>query len=169
MKINLLSGMAVMLLLTSSVAVAEEPKTAVAEMTPLGGSTVKGKVSFRPVAGSVEVEVDLSGITSGPRGFHIHEKGDCSAPDGSSAGGHFNPGGKAHGSPRDTERHAGDLGNLQVDKDGNAKFRFIDPQLKLSGADSIVGRSVIVHEKADDLKTKPTGDAGGRVACGEIK
>jgi len=91
-----------------------------------------------------------------------------------SAGGHFNPNGKNHGGPKDEDRHAGDLGNITADENGVAKFEITDSQIPVNGANSIVGRSVVVHADNDDLgkggfdDSKTTGHAGGRVACGII-
>ncbi len=149
----------------------EEPDTqtkAVAVLQPTSGSKVTGTVTFTQTTAGVRVTADISGLTPGPHGFHIHEKGDCSAPDGASAGGHFNPEKHQHGGPDATERHAGDLGNLSADESGKAHLERTDSVMKMSGENTIVGRAVIVHEKADDLKTQPTGDAGGRLACGVI-
>ena len=151
--------------------IAPEPKSvkkAVATLEPRSNSKVKGTVTFTKVAGGIRVVAKVEGLTPGSHGFHIHEKGDCSAPDAASAGGHFNPHGKPHGAPDKDERHAGDLGNIEANAAGKGKYDKIDPHLSLAGSDSIIGRSVIVHEKTDDLKTQPTGNAGGRVACGVI-
>jgi Cu-Zn family superoxide dismutase len=104
----------------------------------------------------------------GPHGFHIHEKGDCSAADASSAGGHFNPTGKPHGGPDSDARHAGDFGNIEADATGNARYSRTFSDLTLDGESSIIGKAIIVHQKADDLKTQPSGDAGGRIGCGVI-
>jgi Cu-Zn family superoxide dismutase len=101
-------------------------------------------------------------------GFHIHEFGDCSAPDGSSAGGHFNPSDKNHGALLDTDRHAGDMGNIIADASGNSHMEFIDKILTLNGEKSIIEKGLIVHKNVDDLKTQPTGNAGPREACGTI-
>jgi Cu-Zn family superoxide dismutase len=141
---------------------------AVAQLHPLGGSGVSGTVTFAPVAGGVQVSARLSGLTPGAHGFHVHEFGDCSAPDGTSAGGHFNPAGEPHGGPTDAHRHAGDMGNVTAGADGTATLEYVDSHLSFEGATSVLGRGVIVHARADDLKTQPTGNAGGRVACGVI-
>jgi Cu-Zn family superoxide dismutase len=103
-------------------------------------------------------------------GFHIHEKGDCSAPDASSAGSHFNPGSKPHGGPSGGDRHGGDLGNLSADNYGTATVKLNVEGISVAqGApNSIVGRALIVHADADDLKTQPTGNSGKRIACGVI-
>jgi superoxide dismutase, Cu-Zn family len=142
---------------------------AVADLKPTQGSTVQGKVTFTAEKGGVHVVADLTGLTPGEHGFHIHEKGDCSAPDGTSAGGHFNPGGKPHGAPDAAEHHAGDLGNIVADATGKAHLDAVFSFMTLAGPDSIVGHGFIVHAAADDLKTQPTGNAGARQACGVIQ
>jgi Cu-Zn family superoxide dismutase len=141
---------------------------AVAVMNPLGSSGVSGTVTFTKTDGGVRIQAQLKGLKPGDHGFHIHEFGDCSAPDGTSAGGHFNPAGAPHAGPHDAQRHAGDMGNVAAGADGTATIDYVDAQASFEGATSILGRGVIVHEKADDLKTQPTGNAGGRVACGVI-
>ena len=141
---------------------------AVCNLIPTAGNSVTGTVNFTSTSDGVNVEIDIKGLTPGKHGFHIHEFGDCSAVDGTSAGGHFNPSGHDHGSQTGEMRHAGDLGNLEADANGNAKVSFLDKVIKLSGSSSIIGRSIILHEKEDDLKTQPTGNAGARVACGSI-
>ena len=126
-------------------------------------------VSFAQKGEKVTVTAKLSGLTPGGHGFHIHEKGDCSAPDGMSAGGHFNPGGKPHGAPDSPDHHAGDMPMLQADASGNATLTADLSGASIgSGAGDIVGKSVIVHKDADDYKTQPTGNSGARVACGVI-
>jgi Cu-Zn family superoxide dismutase len=98
----------------------------------------------------------------------VHQFGDCSAPDATSAGGHFNPSDHPHGAPDADERHAGDMGNIEANDQGVATLDYVDKVMKLDGPGSIIGHAVIVHEKADDLKSQPTGDAGGRIACGVV-
>ncbi|MEP0822207.1 MAG: superoxide dismutase family protein [Ignavibacterium sp.] len=141
---------------------------AVAVLHPTKGNTTSGIVWFESVKGGMKVTAHLSGLTPGKHGFHIHEYGDCTADDAISAGGHFNPTNMPHSSPSSGKRHVGDLGNIEADKGGNAHLEYVDPMLSFSGPNSIIGRGVIVHEKADDLKTQPTGDAGGRLACGVV-
>lgn len=154
--------------LINSIAVAGEPTKAIAVLHPTTGSNVAGTVTFTAAGNEVKVVADLTGLKPGKHGFHIHEFGDCSSPDAKSAGGHFNPTNHQHGAPDATDRHAGDLGNIEADASGKVHLEASDKVMKLSGSDSILGHAVIVHEKADDLKTQPTGDAGGRVACGVI-
>ena len=141
---------------------------AVAVLSPTKDSKVSGIVTFETVQGGVRVVAHISGLTPGKHGFHIHEYGDCSSENGLSAGGHFNPTNMPHSMPANEKRHVGDLGNIAAGPDGNADLDYVDPMLAFSGENSIIGRGVIVHEKEDDLKTQPTGDAGGRLACGVI-
>ncbi len=147
---------------------ASEPTKAIAVLNPTKGSSVSGIVTFEKTGTGVRVMARISGLTPGKHGFHIHEYGDCSADNGTSAGGHFNPTGMPHSGPLMEKRHVGDMGNLEADKDGNAKLDYIDPMITLTGPHAVIGYGVIVHEKADDLKSQPTGDAGGRLACGVI-
>lgn len=141
---------------------------AVAVLHPTEGSEARGIVRFSAVADSVQVTADIAGLAPGQHGFHVHQLGDCSAPDGTSAGGHFNPEDMQHGGPLASERHVGDLGNLRADSSGTAQHAHTDGLLALVGAHSIIGRAVIVHAGADDLSSQPTGAAGARVACGVI-
>ena len=141
---------------------------AMAELNPASGSNVHGTVHFYETAKGVHVVAKVTGLTPGLHGFHVHQSGDCSAPDATSAGGHFNPAGAKHGGPADMERHAGDFGNIMADASGMAKADFVDSHISFDGSNSIIGKGVIVHEKADDLKSQPAGDAGKRVACGNI-
>ena len=144
------------------------PTKAIAVLNPTKGSSVSGAVTFEKTDKGVRVVAKISGLTSGRHGFHIHEYGDCSADNGISAGGHFNPGGMPHSGPMMEKRHVGDMGNLEADKDGNASLDYVDPMITLTGPHAVIGYGVIVHEKEDDLKSQPTGDAGGRLACGVI-
>jgi Cu-Zn family superoxide dismutase len=107
-------------------------------------------------------------LKPGKHGIHVHEKGDCSAPDAASAGAHFNPTNQHHGGPMTAEHHAGDFGNIEADASGKAHVDW-KGKMSLSGADSIIGRSLVVHEKEDDLKTDPSGNSGARQACGVIE
>jgi Cu-Zn family superoxide dismutase len=142
--------------------------SAVAVLSPTKDSKVSGIVTFAAVKGGVRVVAHISGLAPGKHGFHIHEYGDCSSDNGLSAGGHFNPANMPHSMPANEKRHVGDLGNITAGSDGKAELDYVDPMLAFSGENSIIGRGVIVHEKEDDFKTQPTGDAGGRLACGVI-
>jgi superoxide dismutase, Cu-Zn family len=141
---------------------------AVCVLYPTQGNTASGTIIFTRADKGIRVVVDVQGLSKGKHGFHIHEFGDCSSQDGMSAGGHFNPVGKAHGAPMDMNRHMGDMGNIEADETGKAHMDYIDPMLTFEGSNSIIGRSVILHKNEDDLKTQPTGNAGPRVACGVI-
>jgi Cu-Zn family superoxide dismutase len=145
------------------------PLKAVCELKPTKGNKVSGVVKFIQRKGYVTVRAHVTGLTPGKHGFHIHESGDCSAPDASSAKGHFNPAKHDHGGPTAKVRHAGDLGNLKANDKGVAHYERDDAMITLSGKDNILGKSIIVHEKEDDYKTQPTGNAGARVACGKIE
>lgn len=140
----------------------------IAVLSPTQGNALTGTVTFSAVEGGVRIEAHISGLTPGKHGFHIHQYGDCSAPDATSAGGHYQPTGHMHGSPADSIHHDGDLGNLVADSTGTAHYELIDSTLTLTGPNSIIGLSVIVHAGEDDYKTQPTGNSGARVACGVI-
>jgi Cu-Zn family superoxide dismutase len=147
---------------------AATPTSAVAVLVPGANSNVSGIVHFTTESGGVHVHAEIKGLTPGSHGFHVHEKGDLSKADLTSAGGHFNPEGHHHADRSSAERHVGDLGNIDAGADGQATVDFVDPKLELSGPHSIIGRAVIIHAKADDLKSQPAGDAGARVAGGVI-
>jgi Cu-Zn family superoxide dismutase len=142
---------------------------ATVKLAPTANQTARGEVTFTAEPEGVKVVGTFSGLVFGEHGFHVHEKGDCSAPDATSAGGHFNPGAKPHAAREAAARHVGDLGNLKADPYGLARVDFVDKGLSLSGPDSIIGKAVIIHEKADDFTTQPTGNAGARQACGVIE
>lgn len=144
------------------------PARAVAVLMPTAGSTVHGTVTFTVVDGGVRVTAQAEGLAAGDHGFHVHEFGDCTAPDGTSAGGHFNPAGAPHAGPDAQARHVGDLGNLTADTQGMANYDRLDHAIRLDGPHGVIGRAVIVHAAPDDLATQPTGAAGARLACGVI-
>ena len=141
---------------------------AVAVLHPAKDGTVAGTLTFARAAGAMKVSGRITGLAAGTHGFHIHEFGDCSAADFSSAGGHYNPTGHQHAGTDQPRRHIGDLGNIEAGSDGTATVDYTDTRLRFDGAHGILGRGVIVHANPDDLKTQPTGNAGGRVACGVI-
>jgi Cu-Zn family superoxide dismutase len=141
---------------------------AVAIIHPLQGSGVSGIVTFIQEGTGIRVVADLSGLTTGKHGFHIHEFGDGTAADGMSLGGHFNPDNTMHGGPDDKNRHVGDLGNIEADRSGRAKYNRLDTRISFQGRDSIIGRSIVIKEKTDDYKTQPGGGAGLRIAYGVI-
>ena len=145
------------------------PVEAKAELAPTTGNFAMGTVTFTQRGDRVLVAAQVRGLTPGPHGFHLHEKGDCSSGDGMSAGGHFNPTGKPHGDPHGADHHTGDMPMLVADATGNAILSTELTGMSIGGgAGDIVGKAVIVHKDADDFKTQPTGNSGARVACGVI-
>jgi Cu-Zn family superoxide dismutase len=143
---------------------------AVADLKPTQGSTAAGKVEFKQSGSVVRVKVDLTGLApNSEHGFHVHERGDCSAPDAMSAGGHFNPEGVTHGTFDHPPHHAGDLPNLKADDKGEVHTSFEVTYLSVgSGGSDVAGRSVVLHRDVDDYKSQPAGNSGPRVACGVI-
>ena len=144
--------------------------TALAIIESRSDSKVTGKVIFtQNSSGQTKAEVWISNATPGMHGLHIHEKGDCSAPDAASAGGHFNAAGNPHAAPTDKAHHNGDFGNIEIGADGKGHMVITSDMLTVTdGPNCVVGKSVIFHEKADDLKTQPTGAAGARYGCGVV-
>ena len=144
-------------------------KTAICRLTGTkGNEAVTGYVSFTQKKDGVHIKAEVSGLTPGKHGFHIHEFGDVNCDDGKCTGGHFNPTGKQHGSPDTFDRHVGDLGNLTADDSGKASHDQLDKVISLNGPNSIIGRAIILHSGEDDLTSQPTGAAGSRVASGVI-
>ena len=114
--------------------------------------------------------LSVDGVSPGDHGAHVHETGDCSAPDAASAGGHFNPAASPHALPTGSPRHLGDLGNIVIAADGKGTLEIVAPGANLKEGDpnSFLGRAIIVHDKKDD-GGQPVGNAGGRIGCVEIK
>ncbi len=135
----------------------------------VGDSGVSGTISFADRGDRVEISGTVEGLTPGDHGFHVHQFGDLrdAEKEGEFAGGHFNPTNKPHGRPEDSQRHVGDLGNITANQAGKATVQQSDRVIKLNGPQSIIGRSIVIHAKADKF-TQPTGDAGARVAVGVI-
>ena len=152
-------------------AAASTAREAVVRLAPASGSLVSGTLQLRPMGDGVHITGEIGGLTAGAsHGFHIHEKGDCSAADATSAGGHFNPPAQPHGRAGHGAHHAGDADNLVADGKGVAKVNVHQSGVTLGGgaANDIAGRAVIVHAQPDDYASQPTGNAGGRIACGVI-
>ncbi|MDR1529206.1 MAG: superoxide dismutase family protein [Burkholderiales bacterium] len=171
MKKSKLQVLVLAMITAGCVSLANAADKAAAELTATEGNTVKGAVTFNQKGDKVAVVADVSGLpANSEHGFHVHEKGDCSAPDATSAGGHFNPGNKPHGHGS-AERHVGDMPNLKSDANGVAKVSFeLDLlSLKEDSPNNIIGRAVIVHKNPDDYTSQPVGNAGARIACGVIK
>ncbi len=140
----------------------------IAVIQPTEGNHISGTVRFTPEGDKVHVVGDLEGLTPGAHGFHIHEFGDATAKDGASAGGHYNPGGAPHAGHDAKARHAGDLGNIEAGADGKAHVDVSVDGFSIDGTNAIVGRSVVVHAKADDLTSQPAGNSGPRIGVGVI-
>jgi Cu-Zn family superoxide dismutase len=135
---------------------------------------LSGIVTITQGPDAVRVVVDVAGVAKpGPHALHLHENGRCERdPAGkhyTTAGGHFNPTGAAHACRESTTHHAGDFGNMDIKPDGTGHFEVITVMLSLAGANSAVGRAVILHAGADDCKTQPAGNSGGRLACGVVE
>lgn len=139
---------------------------AVAILIPTKGSSVSGRVTFTQDGRSIHVHAEISGLTPGDHGFHVHEFGVWSE-DGMASGGHFNPTNVPHGARESRKRHIGDLGNVTANANGNVTLDIDDMHLSFVGPHSIIGRGLVVHEKADNY-SQPTGAAGGRLAVGVI-
>lgn len=151
----------------------QTPKTAVqravANIHGYQDHKISGVVTFTKVADGIKIVADINGLKPGKHGFHVHEHGDCSGTDGMKAGGHFNPTNSKHGGPDSAERHVGDFGNLEADEKGHAHYERIDKLIAFEGTNSILEKSIIIHADPDDLETQPTGNSGGRIACGKIE
>ncbi|MDR0250320.1 MAG: superoxide dismutase family protein [Burkholderiales bacterium] len=143
---------------------------AIATVAPTQGSQAKGTVWFEQRGARVMVMVDLHGLSPGSEhGFHVHERGDCSAPDAASAGGHFNPDDRPHGHDSISPRPAGGLPNLKADSRGIAKVSFeVDGISVWTGPRSIIGRSLVVHSGSGDYRSQPAGNSSSRIGCGVI-
>ncbi len=157
-------------LLATACASAPPGATASTQLMATNGNSVTGQLQFIQQGDKVLVRGEIRGLKpNAEHGFHIHEKGDCSSGDGVSAGGHFNPDGKAHGAHDQSEHHAGDLPSLKADASGTARVSFESATLSVgSGKANVLGRGLIVHRDPDDYKTQPTGNSGPRLACGVI-
>lgn len=147
-------------------------ETVVVKLESKSGSTATGVAIFVQEYGQVRLISEFEGLTPGIHAMHLHEKADCSAADGTSTGGHWNPTFEKHGAWGDPKGyHKGDIGNLTAKADGTAKLMFQTDQWCIGCGDEnkdILGKAVIIHDGRDDLTTQPTGNAGGRVSCGGI-
>lgn len=150
-----------------------EKPFATAELKAKSGSKVKGSVLFLKKTDRLVLNLDLSRIDPGEHALHIHEKGDCSAPDGKSAGDHFNPQGFPHGAPDKDTHHAGDFGNIEIPKEGWANLEVeikIPPRANETiDWEEYVGKSLVIHKGKDDFKSQPAGNSGEIIACGVIE
>jgi Cu-Zn family superoxide dismutase len=167
--IRLIAPLTAVFLVTACATTASGP-SATAQLIATQGNSVTGQVQFTQQGDKVLVTAEVRGLKPNTEhGFHVHEKGDCSSVDGLSAGGHFNPDGKAHGAHDQSEHHAGDLPSLKADASGTAFVSFESNTLSVgSGKADVLGRGLIVHRDPDDYKTQPTGNSGPRLACGVV-
>jgi superoxide dismutase, Cu-Zn family len=136
------------------------------------GNEAAGELVLTAMPDGVRIEGSISGLKADTEhGFHVHEKGDCSAPDASSAGEHFNPTSQPHGDPGGATHHAGDMQNIRADAEGRAPVSTVVNAVTLGdgGTNDVVGKAIVVHAKRDDYKTQPSGDSGDRIACGVIE
>ena len=171
-KVSLLIGAASILSLAACQSMEHgSGQKASATLDSRSGSSAKGTVNFVWQGHDVLVAGNFSGLKpNAEQGFHVHEKGDCSAPDATSAAGHFNPDTKDHGMPNSGMSHAGDMPNIKSDANGNATYSAKLHGFSVNtGPTGIVGRSVVVHRDPDDYKSQPAGNSGPRIACGLIK
>lgn len=146
-------------------------QAAQANLASASASLVSGRIALAPMGGGVHLTGTVGGLApNSTHGIHVHEKGDCSAADGSSAGGHFNPDGSPHGRAGSGPHHAGDMDNITADAQGVAQVNVHLSGVTLGGgaANDIAGRALVVHAAPDDYTTQPSGNSGARVACGVI-
>jgi superoxide dismutase, Cu-Zn family len=145
-------------------------KTVQVTFQPKSGSALSGSGTLTETPEGVKVSLSFENVPPGEHGAHVHETGDCSAPDGASAGGHFNPASHPHALPGSNPRHLGDLGNVTIDAGGKGTIDIVAPGANLKEGDpsSFLGKAIIVHEKQDD-GGQPTGNAGGRIGCAVIQ
>ena len=149
-----------------------EKVTAKADLSATEGHTASGSLSLEVEPQGLRIRGELAGLdANGEHGFHIHENGDCSAPDASSAGAHFNPHGSAHGKPDAGAHHAGDMFNVTADAQGAGRVDALVTGVSLRDGDAgdVLGKAIVVHKKADDYVSQPSGDSGDRIACGVIR
>ena len=148
-----------------------DSKKLVIAFEPKSNSNVSGTATFIEKNGKVSFVAKLAGLEPGVHAIHIHEKSDCSAADGSSAGGHWNPTFKKHGKWGVGEHHKGDIGNFTADASGNGTITLTTDEWDMGSGDptkDILGKGLIVHKGTDDFVSQPSGDAGARVACSAI-
>ncbi|QNM86997.1 superoxide dismutase family protein [Polaribacter pectinis] len=149
-----------------------EEKTAIVNIEARSNSNVTGNVTFKENNGKLVMKAEVFGLSEGNHAIHIHTIGDCSAPDGKSAGGHWNPTNENHGKWMQEPFHVGDIGNIVADKDGKGTIERETDLWCINCEDetkNIVGKAIIVHAGPDDFSSQPSGAAGPRVGCGEIK
>lgn len=146
------------------------PQIAEADLTSASMKNLKAEVIFQTVPEGLKITADATGLTpNSTHGFHVHKVGKCEGPGYKTAGDHFNPTNMEHGSPKSEASHMGDMGNLVANAKGEAHMEMILKKDEAKDLKEFAGKSVVIHAKADDLKTQPAGDSGDRIACGVIK
>lgn len=149
----------------------ESVSSAIAPLESKSGTQAGGMATFTAREGQVTLELMVDNAPPGTHAVHLHETGDCSAQDASSAGGHWNPTGAPHGRFGENGFHLGDIGNVEIASDGTGRLTFTTEHWTLGGGGEhdILGKAVLVHAAADDFDTQPSGGAGARIACGVIQ
>ena len=147
------------------------PRSANVQLQATAGNRTYGTLQLVAMSDAVRVQGSVQGLQPDSEfGFHVHEKGDCSAPDASSAGDHFNPAGAQHGRPDADARHAGDMWNLKSDASGEARLDVTLQGMSLEdGSNAVLGKAIVVHAQPDDYTSQPAGNSGDRIACGVIE
>ncbi|MEO6364447.1 MAG: superoxide dismutase family protein [Luteimonas sp.] len=157
---------------SSTAASASTAQSAAANLASASGSLVSGTLTATPMGDGVHLRGEVGGLAANStHGIHVHEKGDCSAADASSAGNHFNPAANPHGKRGSGSHHAGDMDNIIANGDGVATVDMHVKGVTLGGgaANDIAGRALVVHAMADDYRSQPSGNSGARVACGVLR
>jgi Cu-Zn family superoxide dismutase len=156
---------------TDGTAMMAAGKTAQATISSASNSGLTGTATFTEQAGSVKLVLTVENATPGPHAVHLHQNGDCSKPDATSAGPHWNPTKQQHGNREQGQHHMGDMPNMEVGKDGKGRLEVSVNEWKIGGTDTtanIINKAIIVHAKADDYKSQPAGNAGDRIGCGVV-
>jgi Cu-Zn family superoxide dismutase len=154
-----------------SSATGETATEAAVQLSSTQGNTANGGLKISAAGSGVRISGMVQGLKPDSEfGFHFHEKGDCSAPDATSAGAHFNPNNQQHGSPEGQPHHAGDMPNVKSDAQGVAEVSIDNPDVTLQSGqpNGVLGKALVMHAKPDDYKTQPSGDSGDRIACGVV-
>jgi Cu-Zn family superoxide dismutase len=155
----------------ASISCSTKKNTAVAQIQSASGSTLTGEATFEETSNGVKMILKVQNATPGTHAVHLHENGDCSAPDATSAGPHWNPMNQAHGNRAEgSDFHAGDIANLEVGDDGTGTLEIVaeDWTIGTGTASDIIGKAVIIHADPDDFVSQPSGNAGAREGCGVI-